>query len=147
MPASAISEQILCASLMRPETGGKGEYVCVCVRLGGACLSGFYVLVPTRDHICSGSISANHLSLSAANKVALSGTGTRRRLAFFSERPALSSKPRIDKEPRGRILRQGPQDVHCSHTEPLQSLTPNVSTRGDPASRASLPLLACTRTL
>lgn len=25
MPASAISEQILGASLMRPETGGKGE--------------------------------------------------------------------------------------------------------------------------
>lgn len=39
MPASAISEQILCASLMRPETGGKGEYVCECVRAFGGGLS------------------------------------------------------------------------------------------------------------
>lgn len=81
MPASAISEQIPGTSLMRLETGGEGEWEDVCVRARrvgvGACLSGFYVLVPTRDHICSGSISANHLSLSAANKLALSGTGTR----------------------------------------------------------------------
>lgn len=28
---------------------------------GSRCLSGFHVLVPTRDDICSGSISANHL--------------------------------------------------------------------------------------